>query len=161
MARVFKTAVEATTLELGHASDTTLSRSAAGVVAVEGVVIPSISSTNTLTNKRITPRVTATSGPGATPTIDTDSCDFVDLTAIAAAITSMTTNLSGTPTNGQKLIIRFKDNGTARAITWGASFEAVGAALPTTTVISKRLTVGFIWDATTSKWGCVASVQEA
>lgn len=40
-------------LELGHATDTTLSRSAAGVLAVEGVVIPSISSTNTLTNKTI------------------------------------------------------------------------------------------------------------
>lgn len=41
------------TIELGHASDTTLSRSSAGVLAVEGVVIPSISSTNTLTNKTI------------------------------------------------------------------------------------------------------------
>lgn len=39
------------TIELGAASDTTLSRSSAGVLAVEGVVIPSISSTNTLTNK--------------------------------------------------------------------------------------------------------------
>jgi hypothetical protein len=42
------------TIELGHASDTTLSRSAAGVLAVEGVVIPSISSTSTLTNKTLT-----------------------------------------------------------------------------------------------------------
>lgn len=42
------------TVELGHASDTTLSRSSAGVLAVEGVVIPSISSTNTLTNKTLT-----------------------------------------------------------------------------------------------------------
>lgn len=40
-------------LELGNASDTTLSRSSAGVLAVEGVVIPSISSTNTLTNKSL------------------------------------------------------------------------------------------------------------
>ena len=116
--------------------------------------------TQTLTNKRVTPRVTAISS-SATPTINTDNCDFVDITALAAAITSMTTNLSGTPTNGQKLIIRFKDDGTARAITWGASFEACGVALPTTTVISKRLTVGFLYDTTTSKWGCVASVNEA
>lgn len=97
----------------------------------------------------------------ATPTINTDSCDVVDITALAAAITSMTTNLSGTPTNFQTLIIRIKDNGTARAITWGASFEARGIALPTTTVLSKVLTVGFIYDTTTSKWGCVASAQEA
>jgi hypothetical protein len=72
----------------------------------------------------------------------------------------MTTNLSGTPTNGQKLTIRFKDNATPRAITWGASFEACGAALPTTTVTSKRTTVGLIWDSTTSKWGSVSVVTE-
>jgi hypothetical protein len=41
-----------TTLEVANA-DTTISRSAAGVIAVEGVVIPSISSANTLTNKTI------------------------------------------------------------------------------------------------------------
>lgn len=115
--------------------------------------------TQTLTNKRVTPRVT-TETSSATPTINTDNVDAHSITALATAITSMTTNLSGTPTNFQKLIIRFKDNGTARAITWGASFEAKGVALPTTTVISKVLTVGFIYDTVTSKWGCVASAQE-
>ena len=73
----------------------------------------------------------------------------------------MTTNLSGTPNNFDTLIIRIKDDGTARAITWGTGFEAKGVALPTTTVISKVLTVGFIYDSVTSKWGCVASAQEA
>ena len=116
--------------------------------------------TATLTNKRITPRVTSESS-SATPTINTDNSDCHSITALAVDVTSMTTNLSGTPTNFQKLIIRFKDNGTARAITWGASFEAKGVALPTTTVISKVLTVGFIYDTVTSKWGCVASAQEA
>ena len=48
------TALGVGSIELGNASDTTLSRSAAGVLAVEGVVIPSISSTNTLTNKTLT-----------------------------------------------------------------------------------------------------------
>ena len=47
------TALGVGSIELGHATDTTLSRSAAGVLAVEGVVIPSISSSNTLTNKTI------------------------------------------------------------------------------------------------------------
>ena len=47
------TALGVGSIELGHATDTTLSRSAAGVLAVEGVVIPSISSSNTLTNKSI------------------------------------------------------------------------------------------------------------
>ena len=116
--------------------------------------------TDTLTNKRITPRV-STEVSSATPTINTDNVDAHSITAIATAITSMTTNLSGTPTDFQKLVIRVKDDGTARAITWGASFEAKGVALPTTTVISKVLTVLFIYDTVTSKWGCVASVNEA
>jgi hypothetical protein len=38
---------------LGNASDTTLSRSAAGVLAVEGVVVPTISSSDTLSNKTL------------------------------------------------------------------------------------------------------------
>ena len=124
--------------------------------------VPAINATGTvtLTNKRITPRISSEAS-SATPTINTDNVDAHSITALAAAITSMTTNLSGTPTDFQKLIVRIKDDGTARAITWGASFEAKGTALPTTTVISKVLTVGFIWSAVTSKWGCVASAQEA
>lgn len=48
------TALGVGSVELGHASDTTLARDSAGVLSVEGVVIPSISSTNTLTNKTLT-----------------------------------------------------------------------------------------------------------
>jgi hypothetical protein len=107
----------------------------------------------------IVPRVTTITS-SATPTINTDNCDAVTITALAADITSMTTNLSGTPSNFQKLIIRILDDGTARAITWGASFAAKGATLPTTTVISKLLTVGFLYNSVTSKWDCVAASQE-
>lgn len=116
--------------------------------------------TQTLTNKRVTKRVTTITS-NATPTINTDDCDVVTITALATAITSMTTNLSGTETNFQTLIFRILDDGTARAITWGDSFQAMGVALPTTTTISKVLTVGFIYDTVDSKWGCVASVEEA
>lgn len=153
------TALGVGTLELGHASDTTLSRSAAGVLAVEGVVIPSISSTNTLTNKRVTPRVTTEASSG-TPTINTDNCDAHSITALAVAITEMTTNLTGTPTNFQKLTIRILDNGTGRAIAWGTGYEDNGVALPTTTVAGKLLTVGFIYDTANSKFGCVAVANE-
>jgi hypothetical protein len=118
------------------------------------------SATVTLTNKRITPRITTITS-SATPTVNSDDCDTVTITAQAANITSMTTNLSGTPTNFQKLIYRIKDDGTARTITWGASFAARGVALPTTTTISKVLTVGFIYNTVTSTWDCIASAQES
>ena len=97
----------------------------------------------------------------ATPTVNTDNTDFVTITALAAAITSMTTNLSGTPANGDKLLYRIKDDGTARAIAWGASFANRGATLPTTTTLGKVTYVGLIWNSVASTWDCVAAITEA
>lgn len=109
--------------------------------------------TQTLTNKRITKR-TGTDTSSATPTINTDNVDFYSLTAQAADITSFTTNLSGTPTEGQTLWIAI--TGTAsRAITWGASFEASTIALPTTTSGTSRLDVGFVYNTVSSRWRCI------
>lgn len=148
------TAIGVGSVELGHASDTTLSRSAAGVLAVEGVVIPSISSTNTLTNKRVTKR-TGTTTSSATPTINTDNYDVYTLTAMSAAVTSMTTNLSGTPSTGDEIILGFKDDGTPRTITWGASFVSSGVAtLLATTATSKQHWVKLMWDG--AHWVCLA-----
>ena len=145
---------QTTTIELGHATDTTISRANAGVIAVEGVVIPSVSSTNTLTNKRITKRVT-TEASSATPTINTDNCDIHKITALTVNITNMSTNLTGTPTDGQTLMIQITGTG-ARTITWGTSFESSTVTLPATTVTTARLDVGFIWNTATSKWRCIA-----
>lgn len=125
-------------------------------VATAGTDYTSPSSTETMTNKRITPRVGSTAS-SATPTINTDNVDIYKLTAQTANITSFTTNLSGTPTDGQCLIIQITGT-AARTITWGASFEASTVALPTTTVTTNMLAVAFIWNTATSKWRCVAAV---
>ena len=106
-------------------------------------------------------RRTTTEASSGTPTINTDNTDIHTITALAAAITSMTTNLSGTPVNGQKIIIRILDDGTARAITWGSSFASRGATLPTITVLSKYQYNGFIYNSTTSTWDLVATVNES
>lgn len=144
------------TIELGHASDTTLSRSSAGVMAVEGVVVPTISSTNTLTNKRITKRV-STEASSATPTINTDNVDCHRITALAVNITSMTTNLSGTPTDSQMLMISITGT-AARTITWGASFAG---ALPSTTTGTERLDVLVKWSTVASKWMYLTHISYA
>lgn len=112
--------------------------------------------TDTLTNKRNTRRTSALSAGSATPAINTDTTDVVHITAQSAAITSFTSSLTGTPVDGDTLRISITDNGTARALTWGTSFEASTVALPTTTVISARLDVGFFWNTETTKWRCVA-----
>jgi hypothetical protein len=109
----------------------------------------------TLTNKRITKRVLALSANSATPAINTDNYDVVHITAQTAAITSFTSGLSGTPVDGDSLRISITGTG-AVALTWGTSFEASTIALPTTTVTTARLDVGFFWNTETSKWRCVA-----
>jgi hypothetical protein len=97
-------------------------------------------------------RVTTTT-QSATPTINSDNTDVASITGLAQAITSMTTNLSGTPVAGDSLIIEITDDATARAITWGSSFESSGyITLPTTTVISVKLTTAFLWNTITNKW---------
>lgn len=154
------TALGVGSVELGHASDTTIARVSAGVISVEGVTVPTISSTSTLTNKRITSRVQSVAN-AATITPNADSDDCVDITAIAQAFTIA--NPSGTPTNFQKLIIRIKDNGTARPITWGPNYAAGGVDLPTTTVLSKITTIGLIYNTANAlnKFQCVAVATEA
>ena len=97
----------------------------------------------------------STTTSSATPTINTDNVDIYGLTAQAVDITSFTTNLSGTPTDGQLLWIYIIGT-AARAIAWGTSFESSTATLPTTTVSTNRLDVGFAWNAASSKWRCVA-----
>ncbi len=110
-------------------------------------------STDTLTNKRITPRV-GTIVSSSTLSIDTNLYDYYSITALTVNITSVV--LTGTPTNGQKLWISITGT-AARTIAWGASFEASTIALPTTTVTTARLDVGFIWNVATSKWRCIGT----
>jgi hypothetical protein len=105
---------------------------------------------------RVKPRTGSTTS-SATPTINTDNVDFYELTAQAVDITSFTTNLSGTPTKGQKLWIAITGT-AARAITWGTGYESSTVTLPSTTVSTNRLDVGFVWNDATSKWRCVAKV---
>jgi hypothetical protein len=100
-------------------------------------------------------RVLASTANSATPTLNTDNYDMMVITGQSVAITSFTTNLTGTPVNGQQLRIAITGT-TAIAITWGASFEASTIALPTTTVSTNRLDIGFVWNVATSKWRCLA-----
>ena len=147
------------TIELGLNTDTTLSRSSAGVLAVEGVVIPSISSTNTLTNKRITPRVTSqTSNATWAPSADNE--DWFIVTAQAADATTIS-NPSGTPTNGQRLFMRIKDDGTSRALTWsGTQWRAsTDLPLPTATTLGKTLYLAFVYNSADTKWDLIEKLD--
>ena len=102
----------------------------------------------------IIPRV-GTVADSATPTPAGDSQDLFTVTALAQAATIGTPG--GTPLNGQKLVIRILDNGTARALSWNAIYQAgTDVALPTTTVLSKTMYCAFMYNSAASKWQLLA-----
>lgn len=114
--------------------------------------------TATLTNKRITARI-GTTASSSTPTPDADANDQYNVTALAANATFGAP--TGTPTDGQRLTIRIKDNGTARTLAWNAIYRAIGIALPTTTVISKTMYMGMVFNSADTKWDVLATGTEA
>ena len=117
-----------------------------------------LAGTETLTNKRITQRV-ETTADAATITPTGDASDMYTVTALAQAATIAAP--SGTPTSGQKLIIRLKDDGTGRALTWNSTYTVVGTTLPTTTVANKYHYIGCIYNSQSSKWDVVGVLAQA
>lgn len=82
------------------------------------------------------------------------------ITGQAAALT-IANPTGGTFVEGQSVLIRVKDNGVARAISWGTNYRAVGVTLPTTTVINKTLYIGAVWNDADTKFDVIAVGQEA
>lgn len=113
---------------------------------------------NTHKMLRVDPRLQSVTS-AATVTPDADANDAVIITAQAEALTLA--NPSGSPAQGQKLVVRIKDNGTARAISYGTQYRDMGNTKPTTTVLSKTLYLGLIFNSTDTKWDLVAVAQEA
>ena len=109
--------------------------------------------------KAIIDPISITTASTATLTIDTDVSDFATITAQAEGLTIAAP--TGSPVEGQKLIIRLKDDGSARAITFNAIFRALGVTLPTTTVASKITYLGLVYNSTDTKWDIVATKTEA
>lgn len=113
--------------------------------------------TDTLTNKNVKPRLLS----AASYTTDTGTslnCDNLDLFIVTAQAGALKfNNPTGTPYDGQCLWLAVTGT-AARALTWDTQYEASTVALPTTTVTTARLDIGFMWRADTSKWHCVGVV---
>lgn len=96
----------------------------------------------------------------ATPTpIVSAMRNFFFITALAAGATIAAP--TGTPVNGMGLIMRIKDNGTARSLAFNAIFRALGITLPSITILGKTLYAGCIYNSADSKWDVIAIAQEA
>lgn len=102
------------------------------------------------------PRVqSVASAATVTPTFDND---LVKVTAQAAAL--MLANPTGTALDAAGMVIRIKDNGTARALTFGSQYRGIGLPLPSTTVVGKTLYLAMIYNTEDTKWDVVAVGQE-
>jgi hypothetical protein len=93
-----------------------------------------------------------TSAATVTPTFLNDA---VNVTAQAAALALA--NWSGTARDFWGLVVRIRDNGTARAISYGSNYLAAdGVTLPTTTVVGKTHEIAFVHNEQTGKHVAVA-----
>lgn len=97
-----------------------------------------------------------TSTATLTPNVSLYDMDVITAQAEALVIA----NPTGTPGNGNAYVVRVKDNATARAISFGNKYRAIGAALPTTTTISKTLYIAFSYNSLDDKYDVLPSQEE-
>ncbi len=99
--------------------------------------------------------VSVASATTITPNIDNSEMEIVS--ALASALTiAVPTGVSTSFYEGKELTFRFKDNGTARALTWNGIFTDYTGALPTTTVAGKTVYIGCKYNVVDTKWDVVA-----
>jgi hypothetical protein len=93
----------------------------------------------------------------ATAVIDVDVTDVYELSAVA---NNTTFTLTGTATDGQTIVVRYKDAGVSKTLTW-TGFTAIGVTLPTATTAGKWGYVGMMYNSAASAWHVIAVTTEA
>ncbi len=120
---------------------------------------PAVAGTPTLTLPTITGTIVqyveGTTASSATPTPTGDAREnYYDVTALAVNATFGAP--TGTPANHNGLLIRVKDNGSARTLAFNAIYRAgTDIVLPTSTVLGKVMYLQFIYSSQDSTWDLV------
>lgn len=79
-----------------------------------------------------------------------------DMVAVTQQSTSLfLANPTGSWNQGQSLIIRIKDNGSPRAITYDTKYRAIGVTLPSATTSNMTIYLGIIYNYTDDKFDCI------
>lgn len=105
----------------------------------------------------VAPKRVITTTDDSTAVIDVALTDVYQLTAIA---NNTTFSFTGTPTDGQNFIIRYKDAGVSKSLTW-TGFTAIGVTLPTATTAGKWGYVGVTYNSDASAYHATAVATES
>lgn len=117
----------------------------------------------------LSPRISSTTSVAGTFAWNSDNFDQYAATAQSTGSTISAD--SGTPTDGQKMIFRFLDNGTSRnfVFTGGVSkgFRTVGVTLTTSgvdftynTVPNKTVYFGMVYNGAAARWDIIAISEQ-
>ena len=124
-----------------------------GAITHEMLGLGIIEKENLGDSAKIEVRTRVQSSPGTL----TANVDDYEIEAVSNLNSSMNiANPTGSPVNGQGVMYRIKDNGTARAISYGSQFRAIGVSLPTATVANKTLYINARWNAESATWDVLA-----
>lgn len=81
---------------------------------------------------------------------------------VTALATDATINApSGTPSDGMQLLLRIKDDGTSRSLTWNSVYASSAETLPSATTAGKVMYLGFRYNSTAAKLQLLALAVEA
>lgn len=110
----------------------------------------------------LVPRVVSAGTSSGTLTPNSSTTDIFLAEGLSNAVTLEAP--TGTPQNGQKLLIRLKDDGTSRSITWTSTsggYKAIGVTLPVSTTAAKTTYVGCLYNSSSSFWDIIAVGTES
>lgn len=110
------------------------------------ITASTVSNTAVITRTLSNPSLSSITPPAAT----------VDQYNILALATNAIINApSGTPYDGQKLILRIKDSGTPQNLIWSAIYNPISGTLPTTTIPNQIYYIWCIYNSNNLLWDVV------
>jgi hypothetical protein len=130
-----------------------------GVVQANFIEVATTTSTQTIRNKQIVPRVVSeNTAASLTPWLATG--DIYEITQLDQRLT-VTASPDATTFGGQELLFRIRDNNTSQTVTWNKTYRPIGVTLPAVTVAGKWVYVRCIYNASDTMWDVIDVRQEA